>query len=279
MKQVSVNFGAIKDTVYTFSGKQLVNESQKNGQITVLNAFLNEMKENPILRIQYLIYKNIEEGFCKRETLAERYINQNLKLIENFNWENILHTNKSIRSKLLETTHVESIKGKEELYEAIHMLIKSVTQKGFREIDKSQDAYDLVMEHLMKEKKVPVQENTVEEEYPKLLSWKFVTKLAVNQFNERFNHLNESERDLVKLLLSPEPNKKNYFIDLKNESLEQIKNLIAENEDPATLEAINKFKTKIESLDENTLNGQDMDEAIINLFELKDSLELPADTK
>jgi hypothetical protein len=273
MKQTSMNFGAIKDTVYRYSGRKLTQEN--SGDITVLNAFLTEVKKNPLLKKQYLIYKNFEEGYCKKESLAERYINQNLKLLEGCSWNDIVDLNKNIRYSLLEQAHVEGQKGKEDFYEAIHTLIKSQTQPGFVDISKSQDAYDFLVQHLLipknkEEKKSDLGEN----EYPKFLSWKFITEMAVNNFNQRYSHLNNSEKFLLKVLLSPEENKKNYFIDLKTESLQNLENVLTNYKNNEIVQdSLNKFVDKISKMDENSLSGSDLDDAIIHLVELKDLIE------
>ena len=82
MKNITLNFGAIRDTVYRFATRQIINE-EKNGSETVLSKFLKNIKENPIFKNQYFIYKNLEEGKCVDYRLADRYIAQNLKLLEN----------------------------------------------------------------------------------------------------------------------------------------------------------------------------------------------------
>lgn len=272
MKQISINFGAIKDTIYRYSTKNLIREN--DGKITVLNAFLNEVKNTPLLKLQYLIYKNLEEGFCKKENLAERFINQNLRLLEGYSWNEISELNKKIRYSLLEQAHVEGQIGKEELYEAINTLIKSSTQKGYTDIAKSQETYDFVVQHLMTPKQVETskKEELSEQEYPNFLSWKFVTDLAVNNFNKRYSHLNEEERDLLKVLLSSEDSKKNHFMDLKNENLESINNLLMGSDSESVNSTLQRFVDRINSLDGEQIKGSDLDEAIIHLTELKDTI-------
>lgn len=271
MKQISMNFGAIKDTVYRYSSKTLVQEN--SAEITILNAFMNEIKKNPLLKKQHLIYKNFEEGYCKKENLAERYISQNLKLLEGYSWQEIVDLNKNIRYALLEQAHVEGQKGKEDLYESINTLIKSQTQPGFVDIGKSQEAYDFVVQYLMTPKASESKTTTEinESEYPKMLSWKFVKDLAVNTFNDRYSHLNENEKSLLKVLLSAEDNKKNYFIDLKKESLNKLDGaLVKFSENEVVQNSLSKFISKINEMDENVLVGNDLDEAIIHLAELQE---------
>ena len=148
MKHISANFGALKDTVYTFSAKEMIAENKKKA--TILNKFFKMIQESPLLKIQYLVYKNLENGTSTKERLAERYINQNLKLMESFKWEDIVKANKDAKLELVGDYAAEVSNGKEELYEAIHTLIKSVTKSDFSDIDRAQNAFDFIMEHLMK---------------------------------------------------------------------------------------------------------------------------------
>ena len=270
MKQVTMNFGAIKDTVYRYASKNLVYEHKE--EISILNAFLNEIKKNPLLKLQFIIYKNLEEGFCKNDSMAERFINQNMKLIEGYSWNEIGDLNKSVRYSLLEQSHVEGKSGQEEFYEAVHALIKSNTQKGYTDISKSQEAYDFLIKHLTTPKSNIATEQNLEEEYPKFLSWKFVTELAVNNFNERYSHLNEEEKSLLKTLMLPIENKKNAFIDLKEENLELIKQVSLDNQTETISDTLKSFVDKINSLNENFINDSDLDEAIIHLVELKNTI-------
>ena len=268
MKQISLNFGAIKDSILRFSSKEFINESgEKN---TILNNFLTKLKEDPIQKIQYLIFKNLEEGSFKKERLAERYINQNIKLLESITWDQIINSNRDIRIGLLENCHVEGDTAKSTLYENIHTLIESNTRKGFSNIDQSESAYESILEHLMAEKVIENKtEGTIEEnDNPKIFSWDFITKLAVNNFNKRYSHLNESEQSLLKILLSTEENKKNHLKDLKSENLETINRILSESEiNEITEKALLDFKSKLE-----TIESDNLEEAIINCAELKESL-------
>jgi hypothetical protein len=268
MKQVSLNFGAIKDTVYRFASKELVFEN-KSEKTTILESFLKTLKENPSLKLQYLIFKNLEEGSFKKERLAERYINQNLKLLEATSWDKVIDSNRDVRIGLLENCHVDGNAGKEELYESIHTLIESVTRKGFSDIDRSEAAYEFILENLLKEKKNEEGSvsKTEENDGPKILSWDFITKLAVNNFNERYSHLNESERELLNILLSDNDKKLVHLDSLKKESLEMINDLLNEENNEEEKTILNQFKTKI-----NNLKGDNLDEEIINCAELKESL-------
>ena len=54
MKKISLNFGAIKDTVYKLSCKEIVSESNENSKReNSLTKFIKKLKEEPLLKVQY----------------------------------------------------------------------------------------------------------------------------------------------------------------------------------------------------------------------------------
>jgi hypothetical protein len=264
-KHISLNYGAIRDTILKYASKQLMSEGKTS---TILDSFLKNVKNIPALKIQNIVFKNLEEGRFPKERLAERYIAQNLKLLESTDWEKVIEANRNIRISLLDNSHVEGQDNRGELYESVHTLIESVCRKGFTDIDKSNQAYEFVLSHLLREEVAVNTETELEsEEFPKLLSWGFVTNLAVNNFNQRYAHLNEGEKSLLKILLSTEENKTNYLQDLKKENLELINSILTEGTDGENEKVLIGFRDKMENkLDEN------IDENIIHLAELKETL-------
>lgn len=268
MKNISLNLGSIKDTIFRYSSKTIISEGKSS---SFVDLFINELKNKPILKLQYLIYKNLENSNFEKEYLAERYLNQNINLIKDYDWNEILKENKSFRTDVLKNFHVEGDKNKEELYECIHTLIKSKSMKNFTDFDDENKAYEYVINYLTKKESSNIQENTTnseENEIPKLLSWKYVTELAVNSFNDRYAHLSESEQNLLKILMSDSDYKKNYLQDLKQENLNLINGLLIKESDDEVKGNLTKFKNKIQVLKEDNV-----DESIINLYELKMNLE------
>lgn len=269
MKGVSLNFGSIKDTILRHSSKNIISEGKA---VSLVEMFTNEVKNNPLLKVQYLIFKNIEKGRFSKDYLAERYLNQNIGMISSFDFEQILSTNKDFRFKTLNNTHVESSPSNSGLYESIHTLIKAKTSKVYNLFDEENQAYEYVINHLTRpvDSSDTLNESKEEDvEMPSLLSWKFVTEVAVNNFNQRYSHLNEDEQMLVKILTSDENHKKNYLEDLKTENLAAIESLLSTSKDEEMKSDLNRFKSKMLSLKENT----NMDESIINLYELKSNLQ------
>lgn len=264
----TLNFGAIKDSVFKFSAHKMLKEGKEND---ILKSFLSEVKSKPMLKAQYFLYKNLEEGSFDKENLAERYLNQNLNLVKNFNWHEILQEHKILRKLYFpEEFLVLGIPEKRDLYEAISTLLESVTKPGFSNINKSEQAYDFVLNHLMTKKTINESENLHEkEDMPNVFSWKYLTQKAVNNFNERYSHLNENEKKLLKVLMQDDKEKKLHLEHLISETLELITK--AKEKETNLGGTFDKFETKIKSI--NLQESKNIDEDIMNIEELKESLE------
>lgn len=264
----TINFGAIKDSVFRFSAQKLIIEQKEN---TILKTFLSEVKSKPMLKIQYLIYRNLEEGNFKKTNLAERYINENLNLIKKFSWYEILQEHKVLRKKYFPEEYILSgNKEKKDLYESIAVLIESVTKPGFTAINKSEEAFDIILTHLTSDKPVMNEEAEVEDtDMPSIFSWQYLTKKAVNNFNSRYSHLNENEQNILKVLLQGEDEKIIHLDNLIKENmilLNRAKSTLNEG----TKDSLDKFEAKIKSI--NIHETKNIDDDILNLEELKHTL-------
>ena len=266
---VSFNFGAIRDTITRISASELLKEN--NSQ--TLDKFLSEIKKSPALVKQQFVYKNIElaKPFGK-ERLAERFIAQNMQLFKNENWNNILSENKKIRRELLDDIHIES-RMDNKLSESINVLIEANSTIGFSDFERENEAYEYVMNHLTR----TVNESDMSKEKtdnPDLKkAWKFITKTAVNNFNERYEHLNEEEKKVFSVLVADEKIKKSYLEEIKNSNISLIENVLS-NDNQMNSESkslLEGFKQKIENM--NNVNFSNIDEYILSNIELKTYLE------
>lgn len=264
----TLNFGAIKDSVFKFSAQKMLKEGKEN---SILKSFLSEVKSKPMLKAQYFLYKNLEEGSFEKQSLAERYLNQNLNLVKNFNWHQILQEHKILRKLYFPEEYVVlGTPEKRDLYEAIATILESVTRPGFSNINKSEQAYDVVLNHLMTKKSLNESDNKNEKnDMPNVFSWKYLTQKAVNNFNERYSHLNENEQRLLKILLQDEKEKKLHLEHLIKDALELINK--RKEKDSGLKETLEKFEVKIKSI--NLQESKNIDEDIMNIEELKESLE------
>jgi hypothetical protein len=271
MKDISLNFGAVRDSILRLSSAEIMKESTNK----TLSSFLQAVKSSTVLSKQQIIYKNFEG--CKpfeKERLAERFINQNISIFNNVRWEDIIRENRDLRLTMLSSTHVEANGGKNtKLFEHISTLIESKTRRGFTAFDKEIESYDFLVNYLTAPK--DLNETSVSKEKndgPDLNSWKFITKRAVNTLNERLEHLNEEEKSIFKILVSDDSTKTNYIEDLKSENLELINEILKETKttEKDKRDLLEGFKLKLENI--NGINMINADEYIFSCLELKNTL-------
>lgn len=265
MKDISLNFGAIRDSIARHTTNQILKESKDN----TFKVFVESVKKNKTLFKQHIVFKNFED--CKpfkKERLAERFISENLSVLKNVNWFDILKENRDIRIKLLENSHVESNNSKKnELFNHIQNLIESVTKPNYTEIEKSQNSYEYLLEYLTREDNVSSLE---ENESPNLNNWEFITKLAVNNFNKRYNHLNEDDKKAMELFLSSNDKKINKLKDLKENILKKINKSLNESTDKEEIRLLEDFKGKI--MKNGDFKIGDIDEQLLEYHELYNTL-------
>lgn len=265
----SFNFGAIRDTITRLSAAEIVKKQKSE----TLEKFLNEIKKSPILTKQQFVYKNIElaNPFTK-ERLAERFIAQNMQLFKNEKWNNILSENKKIRKELLDDIHIES-KIDNKLAESINTLIEFNTNSGYinfeKEVEREIEAYDYVVKHLTRS----VNESDYSKEKndnPKLNeSWKFITKVAVSNFNDRYSHLNEEEKKVFEILVSDEKTKIVYLDEIINQNLKTLSQILETKNDLGddVKDLLESFKNKLENM--NNVSFVNIDEYILANIELQ----------
>lgn len=268
MRNVSLNFGAIKDTVYRVSVKEIINESKDSKKENSLKKFIKKIKEEPLLKIQYMIFENLTKGHFENERLAERYINQNMSTLKKVSFQNILEVNKKTRSLILDEKYVQGDSKFENLYESIHNLIESETTIGYKDVNKSHESYESVLSHLQREISDSLREKEEKKDMPKLFSWKYINEHAVSNFNKRYSHLNEEDKNLFKILVSSDDVKFNYAKDLKENTLHNIESLLEDETHPESL--LEGFKSKLNSID--SINKSNVEEVIINCSELNSTI-------
>tara|TARA_B100000963_G_C22628077_1_gene673411 strand:- start:2228 stop:3037 length:810 start_codon:yes stop_codon:yes gene_type:complete len=267
MEKISLNFGALKDTVYKLSCKEIVYESSNSSKKeNSLTKFVKKLKEEPLLKVQYMIFENLTKGHFENERLAERYINENLSLAEKLNWQDLLQVNKVMRKEILDEHYVQGSEEYGELYEAIHNLIESRSNIAYSDVNKSHDSYEKILSHLQREVSQVSRDDEESNDMPKFLSWRYVNEHAVSNFNKRYKHLSESDKKVFKILVSSDDVKIKYAKELRESSLSLVKSAILEEGDAF----LNGFEEKLNSI--NDINPKNVDEIIINCSELHQQL-------
>jgi hypothetical protein len=88
------NFGFIKTIYNDMLSEAISNKDVKRKKI--FKTYLKKLKENEVLRTQFLIYKNIENKIEENETRIIEYIKENISLMDKFSKKQILNSNKKL---------------------------------------------------------------------------------------------------------------------------------------------------------------------------------------
>ena len=86
------NFGVIKTIYNDILSEAISNKDVKRKRI--FKTYIKKLKENEVLRTQFLIYKNIESKIEENETRIIEYIKENISLMNKFSKKQILNSNK-----------------------------------------------------------------------------------------------------------------------------------------------------------------------------------------
>ncbi len=265
MKDISLNFGVIKESILRLKTREFL-----NGERLGVDSFIKTLNESTILKKQSLVFKAFDTNKqFKKERLAERFINQTMEVMKGVKWDELIKENRTVRITYLDNTHVGSgSPEKEVLFNHVHALIEAKCKgQGNYDIEKEQNAYEYVLEHLMSEK---AEQEVIEESDEPQVSWEYVTKLAISSFNKRYSHLNESELKLVKILTSDNSTKINHLKDLKSENLDIIKKLKTSEISDEDRKIFESFETKLNNI--NPESTTDLDDALISCLDLKENL-------
>ena len=267
MKNVNINFGSIKDSIIRILGSRFLNENEDK---SVVN-FIKDVKKSPILHKQFLIYKNIEN--CKpfqKERLAERFLRQNLNLLGGINWPDLINENKQIRKKYIKDSHVESNSGKNnELFNSIHILMESFINPNSVDFAKDQESYENVVNYLTR----VVNENDQSKEKidnPDLASSDLILKLAANNFNKRYEHLNEDEKKIFKILISENEHKSVYIEEERENIIKLLNEKLEKEENKDKLELFKEYRKKLSN--KEGIEKLNKDNVILEFSDLKQTL-------
>jgi hypothetical protein len=262
----NVNFGFIKDSLVRSATSLYLNENKINDK---LKQFLNIVKNSPILTLEFIIYKNIENKFISDDVLATRYIDENISLLKNYTRKEILEENLKLTQFVNEN---EIPNDKSILYESIDtIIIENAKDNKLKNIDKIHTSFENILNHIKTNNKIIEESKSMFEEYKdKYLNIDFIFNNAVNKFNEKYSHLSEGEKKVLKVIIAENvENKKSLFNELINETTIKVDNLLKMEESSETSNKLIKVKDKLSNM---SYNNDTIVDDFIKLNILKESL-------
>jgi len=241
----------LKDSYFN---NKLTEESKK-----LTTDFFNVIKNSPILQLEFKIFNNLENKNIENDLAATRYIDSNIKLFEVYTTSEINDERKKLNAFLNEESELDSDKIK--LYEAIdNLIMESINDYDNIDIDCIHESFTTVLNHIKSPK-----EQLNETSEIKLIN-EDVIEIAIGKFNEKYETLNETDKNLLKKLI------KSNVIE-KQKLLEQFKNenlIILERVNQNSIE--DKITKTIQKIREMSYNSKTIDDDIISLHELKKDL-------
>lgn len=254
------NFGKIKNVFNSVLVEGIVT---KNDSAKVLfKRYIKAIKESEILKTQFLVYNNIETKYENDAILASIFVSENIKLLEKYNPKDILTENKklvdmlgSFQSRLDEETNMSQI------HESISKLI--FTKRQPKTINVITEELKKLSTYIQKEKSKAIVESID-------LPVSVLAKLMVEKYNEKYSNLNESDKTVLKKLISSSlDEKKETYSTLVNECVVLIETLLSDSSNPN--EKLLSVKSKL--LEDVEITQENFLEKMSKIIELKENLK------
>jgi hypothetical protein len=253
------NFGKIKNAFNNLLIEAVVSKDTKNKQL--FGSYVKAIKENKVLKTQFLIYNNIENKVEENEFKANLFLQENIKLMSQFSKNEILEANTKLASKINDIPDVIENK---DLYENISKLI--FTEMISENIDMVVEATAQIVQFM--------KDNTTKELIEVVeLPTSMLTSIMVEKYNAKYANLDESELKVIRSLMdSTDEDKTTIYEDTKRECIDLINlQLIEENITLETKDKLLKVKDKL--LNSKMDINEDYLTNISKLIELKSKLQ------
>jgi len=254
------NFGLIKEYINNKLTESIIKKNDDGKKI--FKQYLKMLKENEILKTQFFVYNNITNKYIGDATEAKDYIKENIDLLKKYKKEDILKSNKELFSML------KDVKDNNYEFKEIHECISKLifTEKNPNTLDTLTESINILKNHMLKEKLNESNEYEHSDLPPSVL-----TKIAVNKFNSKYSEISESEKNIIKTILSSnEEGKMKLFVDMIRECVDTIDKQLSLNED---LEIKGKLLTAKDKLLRMEYKKENFVSDITKIHQLKSNIE------
>ena len=253
------NFGKLKNAYNNILVESVV--TKNSDKKSIFKDYVKTIKENEILKNQFLIYNLIENKIESNEYKAKAFLDECLNVMSKYKNKDIMEANSNLLSnKLFENDEVYENK---ELHENLTTLI--FTAKTPKNIDAILEAKEFVINFILNNKKIEIKESI---NLPNSL----LSTIMVDKYNERYSDLDESDKKILKVLIdSTDEQKKEVYLETVRECVDLIDKRLEES-DLDTKDKLLKVKDKLlrDKIDIN----EEYTKKISKLVDLKKSLEV-----
>ena len=258
LTQITKNFGHIKNVYNTLLAESVMSDDKSKKEL--FQGYVKSIKENEILKTQFLVYTNIEQKVESDTAKATMFVKENIELFSKFSKKDIQEANTKLVVNLLFENDV--IDENKELYESISTLI--FTNKTPETIDTIVEATSKIVDYIVNNKPKTVSEAI---ELPNSM----LSTMMVDKYNEKYASLDESEKKILKTLIdSTDDEKKEVY----SSTIRECITLINEKLDTADLNAKDKLlRVKDKLLNDKQEINEDFIKNISKLVELRSNLK------
>lgn len=252
------NFGKIKNAFNEILVESVV--SKNNDKKGLFKNYVKTVKENEILKNQFLVYDLIENKVEVDQSKATLFVEECLNILSKYNEKDILTANKKLVESILFEKDYDY--DKKELHENISTLI--FTSKSPKNVETIVEAKTNVVNYIVNNKS-----KEVDNGYG--LPNSVVSKIMVEKYNEKYSQLDESEKNVLKALIdSDDEKKKEVYGNAITECLSLINDKLKES-DINTKEKLLMVKERL--LNDKLEVNEDYFKNITKLIELRSSLK------
>jgi hypothetical protein len=256
------NFGKIKNVFNNLLIEGIVKKDDNSKGL--FKKYIKTIKESEILKTQFLVYNNIENRVDADSFSASIFVSENIKLLEKYSASEILKENLKLVNLLKESKNkIVDEYELSKLHESLSDLMS--TKRTPHNIEKITQEIKNVTNYITTNKVKEVNESID-------LPLSMMTNIMVDNYNEKYGKLNETDKEILKVLLDTNfENKKNVYAKIVAECTELIEGLLKEA-DKESSEKLVQVKSKL--LEENqVLVEEEFMSKLSKLIELKNNLK------
>ena len=251
------NFGKIKNTYNNILIESITSKKDENK--SVFKNYIKAIKNDEILKEQFLIYNNIENKVEADRFKATEYVKESIALLSKYPKQSIIESNNKLIANVAYEFDVDY--DKQDLHEAITTLV--FTERKASTLDAILEATDKVVDYIINNKAKEVNEGLG-------IPNSMLLSLSVDNFNEEYKELSESEKAIVSVMIESTPEEKEkLFKDTNTECVSLINSKLEESD----INAKEKLLSVKERLLNQTYNNESFIKDITKLIELKETLK------
>lgn len=259
------NFGKLKNVFNDLISEGIATKDAKS--IELFKKYVKTVKENEMLKTQFLVVSNIENKIESNREKATQFVKENINLFSKFDKKKMIELNENLSSFITLWDKGDLLKedvdyDHKKLHENISTLI--FTKKTPNNIDTIVDATTEIVDYILNNKTKEIVESYG-------LPSSLLANIMVDKYNERYADLDESEKRILKVLIESTDEEKKELYSL---TIRECIDLINEKLSDSDLEVKDKLlRVKDKLLNDKQTVSEDFSKNISKLIELKNTLK------